>query len=327
MKSRMGLFLLTLTKQERHKGAWEVIEYHEAGNHEAGLFGEFITHDFYAIIARMIGAGRRIDFKTIEPAIMESFTEAVVFAEVSVSYWIAKRNVTLVTIILMTASLNSELRKKTVTQMIQAALPHFSGGESPMTSWYHFQCNMKAIDYLAAPNRFEDAVIGLVLLFPDDFNWSLRGKLGSDSNEKMKKAATQAVQRLPKLLEIALELTPQAKKIGVDTKLYSFSTETNPASSAGPSERRAPRSGAGVFTRPQRPISTTRGVSGSGLGKNESSLPGGAFPIVDNTRDVFGFSLDESENELPLPEGPLPVVDNTPSQSKSTAMNISSLLS
>ena len=66
-------------------------------------------------------------------------------------------------------------------RLVQQARLQFRVSEAfVMPDWYHFQCNMKVIDKLSAPDMFGDAVVGLVLLFPDDFDWSFRGKFGSE---------------------------------------------------------------------------------------------------------------------------------------------------
>lgn len=140
---------MSFRKQERHKCAWEVIE-----NHESELYRDCVKQDFDAIIAGMIGTGVRLKLK-VGFTIMKPFSKAIVLAAVSASYWIAKRNVTLVTIIFMTASLPSKTRKETVTRLVQFAAPQFCGvsGGFPMPSWYHFQWNMKAMDYRGRPKQ------------------------------------------------------------------------------------------------------------------------------------------------------------------------------
>lgn len=130
----------------------------------------------------------------------------------------------------------------------------------------------------------------------------------------MERAVAQAIQSLPNLLELARELAPYARKLAEDIKLSSLPDEANPASSSRPSERLAPQLGEAVSL--SGPSESSAPQSGKGIAYPQHS------PAT--AKEVFEVGL--GANKLSLPGAPFPTMHNTPSQSKSTAMDIASLL-
>lgn len=342
---------MSLTRQERHKRAWEVIEYHEKE-----LWKSCVDEYFNRDIWETSDSVNSMETGDESPTVMEAISDTPVVTSVSTSHMRARISVTFVKIIRTTAVLGPKLklRKNTVLQLIEDAAPLLMPrGKFEQPAWYHFQCNMKAIDFLAAPDMFGDAIYGLVLLFPDTFNWSRRGKLGVDSNEKMKTAVAQAMTNLPKLLTLAQALTPQAKKLAVDINMSMLPSENDPASSIGLPESLNPRLREGIIAYLQNLPPTAQGVFEIGLGANSPTPLGPPFPTETNpasssgrlrslaprpregtvahpqhpplpARAAFEFGLAANK---PSPFGPpLPTVENTPLPSRSTAMDIDSVL-